>query len=231
MHITLVTVAYLAAALIAGTTSVRAQTLPLYDVDGETARCVTEAAKGKEWTEEIKIWCQAIGKEETAAREELANRWGSYDQTKRMRCVADKGIADYSSLKDCLERAVMEKSQDQNQASAAAKAEANHKAYLEAIKEGNAAYSAGGFDKAIANFSEAIRLHPDDATAFNSRGNAYARKGNLYRAIADYNEAIRLKPNYALAFCNRGIARQQLNSGRDNDDKVKARQLGASSCR
>jgi Flp pilus assembly protein TadD len=87
---------------------------------------------------------------------------------------------------------------------AATEAEANHKAYLEAIKEGNAAYSAGGFDKAIANFSEAIRFHPDDASAFNSRGNAYAGKGNLYRAIADYNEAIRLKPNYALAFCNRG---------------------------
>ena len=99
-------------------------------------------SKGEGMDRRDKNLVQAIGKEETAAREELANRWGSYDQTKRMRCVADKGIADYSSLKDCLERAVMEKSQDQNQASAAAVAEANHKAYLEAIKEGNAAYSA-----------------------------------------------------------------------------------------
>jgi tetratricopeptide (TPR) repeat protein len=231
MHITLATLAYLAAALIAGTTPVRAQTLPFYDVDGETARCVTEAAKGKEWTEAIKIWCETIGKEEQVARDELAKRWGSYDQRKRMWCVADKAIADYSSLKDCLERAVMEKSQDQNQARAAAEAEANHKAYLDAIKEGNAAYSAGGFDKAIANFTEAIRLHPDDASAFNSRGNAYAHKGNLYRAIADYNEAIRLKPNYALALCNRGIARQKLNNGSDNNDKAKARQLDASACR
>jgi tetratricopeptide (TPR) repeat protein len=231
MHITLVTLAYLAAALIVGTTPVRAQTLPFYDVDGETARCVTEAANGKEWTEAIKNWCQAIGKKERVVREELAKRWGSYDQTKRMRCVVDKGIADYSSLKDCLERAVMEKPQDQKQASAVAEAEVTHKAYLDAIKEGNAAYSAGGFDKAITNFSEAIRLHPDDASAFNSRGNSYARKGNLYRAIADYNEAIRLKPNYALAFCNRGIARQKLNNGSDNDDKAKARQLGASGCR
>ena len=231
MHITLATLAYLAAALIAGTAPVRAQTLPFYDVDGETARCVTEAAKGKEWTEAIKIWCETIGKGEQVTRDELAKRWGSYDQTKRMWCVADKGIADYSSLKDCLERAVTEKSQDQNQARAAAEAEANHKAYLDAIKEGTAAYSAGRFDKAIVNFSEAIRLHPDDASAFNSRGNAYAHKGNLYRAIADYNEAIRLKPNYALAFCNRGIARQKLNNGSDNDDKVKARKLDASACR
>jgi Flp pilus assembly protein TadD len=148
-----------------------------------------------------------------------------------MSCVADKGIADYSSLKNCLERAEMERPQDQNQARVAAEADANQKAYLDAIREGNAAYSAGSFEKAIANFNEAIRLHPDDASAFNSRGNAYAHKGNLYRAIADYNEAIRLKPNYARAFCNRGIARQKLNNGRDNDDKAKARQLDASACR
>jgi len=231
MHIRLATLVYFAAALIAGATPVRAQTLPIYDVDGETARCVTEAAKGKEWIDAIKTWCQAIGKEEQVARDELTKRWDSYDQSKRIRCVADKGIAYYSGLKDCLERALTEKSKDQNQTRAAAEAEANHKAYLDAIKEGNAAYSAGGFDKAIANFSEAIRLHPEDASAFNSRGNAYAQKGNLYRAIADYNEAIRLKPNYALAFCNRGIARQKLNNGRDNDDKAKARQLDASVCR
>jgi Flp pilus assembly protein TadD len=231
MRIALVTLAYLAAALIAGTTPVRAQTLPIYDVDGETARCVTEAAKGKEWTDAIKTWCQAIGKEEQVVRDELAKRWGSYDQGKRTLCAADEGITDYSSLKNCLEGVLTEKSKDQNQTRAAAEAEANHKAYLDAIKEGNAAYSAGGFDKAIANFSEAIRLHPDDASAFNSRGNAYAQKGNLYRAIADYNEAIRLKPNYALAFCNRGIARQKLNNGRDNDDKAKARRLDASVCR
>jgi tetratricopeptide (TPR) repeat protein len=123
------------------------------------------------------------------------------------------------------------KADQERQARAAAEAEANHKAYLDAIKEGNAAYSAGSFDKAIANFNEAIRLYPSDASAFNSRGNAYAHKGNLYRAIADYNEAIRLKPNYALAFCNRGIARQKLNNGSDNDDKAKARQLDASACR
>ena len=104
MHITLVTLAYFVAALIAGTIPVRAQTLPFYDVDGETARCVMEAAKGKEWIDAIKIWCQAIGKEEQVVRDELAKRWGSYDQMTRMRCAADKGIADYSSLKDCLDK-------------------------------------------------------------------------------------------------------------------------------
>jgi hypothetical protein len=79
-------------------------------------------------------------------------------------------------------------------------------AYGHAILAGNAAYSAGGFDKAIANFSEAIQARPHDAIAFYSRGNAYESKGDYDRAIADYNEAIRLNPNNALAFNNRGIA-------------------------
>jgi len=98
------------------------------------------------------------------------------------------------------------KADQERQARAAAEAEANNKAYLAAIKEGNAAYSGGSFDKAIANFSEAIRLRPDDASAFNSRGNAYESKSDHDRAITDYTEAIRLNPNYALAFNSRGIA-------------------------
>src|SRR5262249_14060069 len=98
------------------------------------------------------------------------------------------------------------KAGQERQARAAAEAEANNKAYLAAIKEGNAAYSGGSFDKAIANFSEAIRLRPDDASAFNSRGNAYESKSDHDRAITDYTEAIRLNPNYALAFNSRGIA-------------------------
>ena len=79
-------------------------------------------------------------------------------------------------------------------------------AYGQAILAGNAAYSTGGFDKAVVNFNEAIRARPHDAIAFYSRGNAYESKGDYDRAIADYNEAIRLNPNNALAFNNRGIA-------------------------
>jgi tetratricopeptide (TPR) repeat protein len=231
MHTTFVTVACFAAALIAGTTPVRAQTLPVYDVDAETARCVTQAETGKEWTDALKNWCRSIGKDEHLARDQLAERWESYDKGKRTSCVTDKGISDYSSLKNCLDRAGTEKPQEQNQAKATTEAEENQKAYLAAIREGNVAYSAGRFDNAIASFNLAIRLHPDDASAFNSRGKAYAQKGNLYRAIADYNEAIRLKPDYATAFCNRGMVRQKLNNGKDNDDKFKARQLDASACR
>ena len=91
MHITLTTLAYLAAALIAGTAPVRAQMLPFYDVDGETARRVTEAQRGRNGPSDKNLG-ETIGEGEQVTRDELAKRWGSYDQTKRMWCVADKGI-------------------------------------------------------------------------------------------------------------------------------------------
>ena len=50
------------------------------------------------------------------------------------------------------------------------------------------------YDRAIADYDEAIRLNPEVATAFNNRGNAYADKHLYDRAIADYDEAIRLNP-------------------------------------
>ena len=62
----------------------------------------------------------------------------------------------------------------------------------------------GLWDRAIADYDEAIRLNPDLAETFNNRGNAYYYKGQLDRALEDYDEAIRLKPDFALAFGNRG---------------------------
>jgi tetratricopeptide (TPR) repeat protein len=57
---------------------------------------------------------------------------------------------------------------------------------------GNVYAMQGDYDRAIADYDEAIRLDPALASAWHNRGNAYARKGDADRAIADYNEAIRL---------------------------------------
>jgi tetratricopeptide (TPR) repeat protein len=65
----------------------------------------------------------------------------------------------------------------------------------------------GDFDRAIADYNEAITLDPKNAgNALNNRGLAYAKKDDLNRAIADFNEAIKLDPLDPLAFHNRGIA-------------------------
>lgn len=62
----------------------------------------------------------------------------------------------------------------------------------------------GDYDKAIADYNEAIKLNPQDAIAFNNRGNAWDKKADYDRAIADYNEAIRLDQKYSIAYINRG---------------------------
>jgi tetratricopeptide (TPR) repeat protein len=68
----------------------------------------------------------------------------------------------------------------------------NGKAYFgRGIKLGNKS----DFDRAIADYSEAIRLDPSDPAAYNNRCYAYARAGQLQLAIADCNQALRLGPN------------------------------------
>jgi tetratricopeptide (TPR) repeat protein len=57
----------------------------------------------------------------------------------------------------------------------------------------------GDYDRAIADYTEAIRLDPKYAGAFSNRGTAYRNKGDNGRAIADYTEALRLNPNLTAA--------------------------------
>jgi tetratricopeptide (TPR) repeat protein len=62
------------------------------------------------------------------------------------------------------------------------------------------------YDRAIADFDEAIRVDPNYAAGFSNRGVAYMKKEDYDRAIADFDEAIRVDPNYADGFSNRGLA-------------------------
>jgi tetratricopeptide (TPR) repeat protein len=64
------------------------------------------------------------------------------------------------------------------------------------------------YDQAIADYTQAIQLKPNNAEAYNNRGLAYAlkSKSQMESAIADYSQAIRLRPAYAYAYNNRGVA-------------------------
>src|ERR1700730_4847024 len=57
---------------------------------------------------------------------------------------------------------------------------------------GDAHYGKGDYDRAVADYSEAIRLDPKHAFAYIGRGLSYRMKGDYDRAIADHSEAIRL---------------------------------------
>ncbi len=60
------------------------------------------------------------------------------------------------------------------------------------------------FDKAVADFTEALRLDPKLADAYYGRGVAWGSQGENDKAIADVSEALRLNPEFGLARVDRG---------------------------
>ena len=64
-----------------------------------------------------------------------------------------------------------------------------------AFDRGNAAMAKKDYDKAIAEFTEAIRLDPESDGAYHNRAHAYAEKKEYAKAVQDYNESIRLNPD------------------------------------
>lgn len=69
---------------------------------------------------------------------------------------------------------------------------------------GNAWYTKGEYDRAIADYDESIRLDPKNPNPRNGRGLAWREKREFDRAIADFNEAIRLAPKFGVTYSNRG---------------------------
>ncbi len=65
----------------------------------------------------------------------------------------------------------------------------------EFLDRGLTLYDRKDYNGAIAAFSEAIRLDPNAASAYEARARAWGAKHNRDREIADLDEAIRLDPN------------------------------------
>jgi len=61
-------------------------------------------------------------------------------------------------------------------------------------------------DRAIADFTKAIQLDPEGASAYNHRGVAYAGKLDFDSAIADFDKALQFDPLLKNAHANRGLA-------------------------
>jgi tetratricopeptide (TPR) repeat protein len=128
-----------------------------------------------------------------AAGTMLAGRVCAEQSEARTRCLAREGVSIEQKLEACT--AVIETGQETPRG-------------LVAVfnARGNARLGNRDFDRAIEDYSEAIRLDPNFAVAFNNRGVGYQRKNQYDRAIENYDEAIRLNPQYVLAFINRSNA-------------------------
>ena len=56
----------------------------------------------------------------------------------------------------------------------------------------------------MAEYTEAIRLDPNYARAYDSRANAYGIKKDYDKAIDDCTKAIQIDPKYARAYSHPG---------------------------
>jgi len=82
------------------------------------------------------------------------------------------------------------------------------KSYLDSA---DAAFKKRDYDNAIADYTQVIRLDPNNKDAYNRRGLSYSAKRDYDKAIADYTQAIRIDPKYGVFFYNR--AKEYTNKG------------------
>jgi tetratricopeptide (TPR) repeat protein len=79
------------------------------------------------------------------------------------------------------------------------------------------------FDRAIADYNQALSNNPQYAEAYSNRGFAWLNKLDYDRAIADYTQALRINPQLAGAYNNRGIAwgnKGRLHPGSSNQSAI-----------
>ena len=70
---------------------------------------------------------------------------------------------------------------------------------------GNAYKDLKDYDRALADYGDALKLDPRYAHAYLNRGFVYAAKNDADHALADLNRSIQLDPGGTLAYFNRGI--------------------------
>jgi tetratricopeptide (TPR) repeat protein len=83
------------------------------------------------------------------------------------------------------------------------------------LDQGVRATGRGDLENAIADYTEALRLNPDYALAYNNRGDAYYNQGRYDQAIEDYTAALRIDPNFTLARNNLETAQKARGKGTD----------------
>ncbi len=102
----------------------------------------------------------------------------------------------------------------------------NRGAAVNSYNQGNAYVEKGEYDKAIAEYTEAIRLDPTDVKTYYNRGLTYRNKGDHDQAIADFTETIRLHPQNPVFYSFRANVYRALgDDAKAAKDEGKAREL------
>ncbi|MEQ9519639.1 MAG: tetratricopeptide repeat protein [Parvibaculum sp.] len=73
------------------------------------------------------------------------------------------------------------------------------------LNRGVAYKNTGNLEMAIADYSAALKLSPDDALIYSNRANAYREQGRVEDALNDISKSISLNPDNPAAFYVRGL--------------------------
>jgi len=73
------------------------------------------------------------------------------------------------------------------------------------VLDANKYYEKRDYNKALADYNEAIKINPDKLTFIANRALLYYDMGNFRSAIDEYTKAISLKPDNGFLYCMRGI--------------------------
>jgi tetratricopeptide (TPR) repeat protein len=109
------------------------------------------------------------------------------------RCVSDNGKKNFDrAIADC--SAAIRLGADPNvlNATGSERLSLDHSASDYYSARGFAYHGKKDYDRAIADYNEAIRLYPDRPTTIKNRGRAYEAKGDTARANADFEKAKQL---------------------------------------
>ncbi|MBN1672458.1 MAG: tetratricopeptide repeat protein [Kiritimatiellae bacterium] len=83
---------------------------------------------------------------------------------------------------------------------------ARHASSLAHVNMGMLRYEDGRFQEAIAHYTAALQLDPNDELAFTNLGNALAAQGKAEAAMSAYRRALQLSPDDVKAHNNLGLA-------------------------
>lgn len=76
--------------------------------------------------------------------------------------------------------------------------------------EGNEHFKAKNYSDAIASYTKAINLNPNEASYFGNRAACYLNLKNYQRTIEDCDRAINLDANFAKAYRRKALAQMNL---------------------
>jgi len=144
--------------------------------------------------EDVTIAKNYLSEPELAALNNLVEQYLLFAEGQAMRRIPmhmRDWIAKLNAFLTVNERAILEHAGKISHEMARELAEAEYQKFHR--KQIQQADQAGGdFDKAIADFNEAIRLDPNNAQAYQNRGVAYEKKGEKAKAEEDFAQAKKL---------------------------------------